>query len=175
MPLVKFSNYVRAHADKAFLAHCTRKGDTCRCHYDNPLKSIHSKEQQSMPTIFDTMTAADRKALANKILELPEHERRDLVSQLSGVIDKLSAAEAESTRKSAFAEKLSAMKADKNVGAGNAIGLIEGNLRRYNLPPLADLGIKPLHEINTLMAAAKLPTNDRMAIKSVLHRLGAID
>ena len=28
-----------------------------------------------MPTIFDTMTAADRKALANKILELPEHER----------------------------------------------------------------------------------------------------
>jgi hypothetical protein len=175
MPLVKFSNFVRAHADKAFLAHCTCKGDTCRCHYDHPLKSIHSKEQQSMPTIFDTMTAADRKALANKILELPEHERRDLVSQLSGVIDKLSAAEAESTRKSAFAAKLSAMKADKTVGAGNAVALIEGNLRRFNLPPLADLGVKPLHEINSLMAAAKVPTNDRMAIKSVLHRLGAID
>jgi hypothetical protein len=128
-----------------------------------------------MPTLFENMSAADRKALADRILELPADAQRELVSQLSGVLDKVQAAEAETHRKTAFAAKLSAMRADRHIGAGNAIGLIEGNLRRYNLPPLEDLGAKKLHEINDLMAAAKVPTNDRMAIKSMLHRLGAID
>jgi hypothetical protein len=58
--------------------------------------------------------------------------------------------------KSAFAAKLSAMKADKHVGAGNAVNLIEGDLRRANLPPLQELGEKKPHEISSVLAATYL-------------------
>ena len=46
--------------------------------------------------VFENMTAADRKALANRILELPAESQRELVQQLAGVLDKVQAAEAES-------------------------------------------------------------------------------
>ena len=124
--------------------------------------------------MFENMSAADRRALANRILELPADAQRELVSQLSGVLGKVQAAEAESSRKTAFAAKLSAMRADKNVGAGNAIGLIEGDLRRANLPPLQELGEKKPHEISSVLAASSLDINKRMAIKNLLGRLGAI-
>jgi hypothetical protein len=50
--------------------------------------------------VFENMSAADRKALANRILELPAESQRELVQQLGSVIEKISAAEAESTRES---------------------------------------------------------------------------
>jgi hypothetical protein len=66
------------------------------------------------------------------------------------------------------------MRADKNIGAGNAIGLIEGDLSRAHCPPLAELGLKPQHEINSILAASNLSINSRMAVKNLLGRLGAI-
>jgi hypothetical protein len=46
-------------------------------------------------------------------------------------------------------------------------------LSRAHCPPLA-VGLKPQHEINSILAASNLSINSRMAIKNLLGRLGAI-
>jgi len=137
-----------------------------------------------MPSLFDKnyldkLSAAERSKLADGLAAAAEtmnpEEKRLLIEALSTALDKDVREHATTGRKKAFIAKLSAMRADQHVGARNAINLIEGTLRRANLPPLEDLGTKKLHEINDLMAAAKLPMLDRMATKNLLHRLGALD
>jgi hypothetical protein len=127
-----------------------------------------------MPSLFENMSAAERKAIANKILDLPYEAQKELVQELGSIVEEVNAAESKIGKRKAFIAKLSAMRADQHVGARNAINLIEGDLRRANCPPLEDLGMKPLHEINSILAAAKIETVKRMAIKNILHRLGAI-
>jgi hypothetical protein len=84
---------------RAFLAHCSCEGDVCRCDY-NHFPSINSESKSKMPnTIFDSLSAAERKDIANKILDLPYEQQREFVEQLSGIIDKVSAAESSLERK----------------------------------------------------------------------------
>ena len=127
-----------------------------------------------MPSLFENMSAAERKALASKILDMDYESQKTLVEELGSIVEEVHAAESKIGKQKAFIAKLSAMRSDKNVGAGNAINLVEGDLRRAGLPPLEVLGTKPMHEINSLMAASKLEPVKRMAIKNMLHRLGAI-
>jgi hypothetical protein len=76
MPLTKAFDYINSAADKAFLASCTFKGDACSCTYDDHhFHALHSKGIP-MPSILDTLSAAERKALANKILDLPYEQQR---------------------------------------------------------------------------------------------------
>jgi hypothetical protein len=127
-----------------------------------------------MPINIESLSASERRRLADAIVAMSSDQQKELV-ELLGTIQATNAKdESEKTRKSAFAAKLSAMKADKHVGGGNAVGLIEGDLSRAHCPPLAELGLKPQHEINQILAASSLTINSRMAIKNLLSRLGAI-
>lgn len=125
-----------------------------------------------------SMSSSQRNKLADTILAASENmsvsEKADLVEKLQILLEADVKAKAETDRKTAFASKLSAMRADQHVGAASAIKLVEGDLHRANCPPLEDLGMKPLHEINTILAAAKIEPVNRMAIKNLLARLGAI-
>jgi hypothetical protein len=103
--------------------------------------------------VFENMSAADRKALANRILELPADAQRELVSQLSGVLDKVQAAEAESSRKTKVIAKLSAARSDLHLGGKNALGMIDGSLRRAGVEPLESLAVKTPHEIHSILQA----------------------
>jgi hypothetical protein len=124
---------------------------------------------------ISSLSASERKKLADHIVSMSPAEQKELV-ELLGTIQATNAKdEGEKSRKQAFAAKLSAMKADKNVGASNAIAMIEGDLRRGGCPPLAELGTKSAHEISSILAASSLNVNARMATKNLLHRLGAID
>jgi hypothetical protein len=125
--------------------------------------------------VFEKMSAADRMALANKILELPEHAQRDLVERLGGAIDKIAAAEAESTRKRSVIAKLSAARSDQHLGSRNSLGMIDGSLHRAGVESLETLAVKTPVEINKILASAtKLKSEDKFAVKSFLYRIGAI-
>jgi hypothetical protein len=137
-----------------------------------------------MGTIFDKnyldkLSSAERHKLADGLAAAAEtmdvEQKRILIEALSSALDKNVKAQATTDRRKAFIAKLSAMRADQHVGAGNALKLIEGTLARAHCPPLEDLGAKPLHGISSILAASKLSVNDRMAVKGMLHRLGAID
>jgi hypothetical protein len=156
---------------RAFLAHCSCHGDTCTCHYDgHHLKSIHSKGNP----MFEHMSASDRKNRANRILELPADQQPELVSQLSGVIDKISAAEASSERKKAALERIAAAKPDA-FGGKAAINLLNGTLKRGNLPSVEELAEKKPDEILKLFAASSMSNYDKIAAKSTLSKLKVID
>src|SRR5580700_11408142 len=121
--------------------------------------------------VFENMSAADRKALANRILELPADAQRELVSPLSGVLDKVQAAEAESSRKTKVIAKLSAARSDLHLCGKNALGMIDGSLRRAGVEPLESLAVKTPHEIHSILASAtKLESQDRFAVKSFLFK-----
>lgn len=87
----------------------------------------------------------------------------------------MNAAEAESDRKKTVIAKISAARSDQHLGGRNALGLIDGSLRRAGLEPLDTLAVKPPHEIHCILASAtKLASQDRFAVKSFLFRIGAI-
>jgi hypothetical protein len=184
MPLTLFSNYIRAHADRGFLAACRCKDGVCSCNdFNPPYSPVHTSSHkgssqmniQDISKTISSMEASERKKLADAFIALPADKQAEVIEQLSVIKDVNAKQEAVANRKKVFISKLSAMRAEKNVGASNAIGLIEGTLRRAHLPPLEDLGSKTLHEINSLMASAKITTNERMAVKNILARLGAIE
>lgn len=128
---------------------------------------------------LENLSAAERSKLADGLAAAAEtmdvEQKRLLIEALSTALDKDVREQATTGRKKAFVAKLGAMRADQHVGARNAIKLVEGDLLRANCPPLEDLGQKPLHEINTILAAAKIEPIKRMAIKNLRARLDAIN
>jgi hypothetical protein len=128
-----------------------------------------------MPSLFENLSAAERKDIANKILDLPLDQQREFASQLGSVIEKISAQEAEKTRKKTVMSKISAARSDPHLGGKNELGLIDGSLHRAGLEPLDSLAVKPPHEIHSILASAnKLASRDRFAVKSFLFKIGAI-
>jgi hypothetical protein len=169
-----FSPFVRAHADKAFLATCRCKDGVCSCNYDG-FHKIHSNKGSKMPNLLDSLSAADRKRLADQILSLPHDQQRELVAQLGSIVDMSAKAEGEKTQKKNVLAALNAARSDKHLGSKNALGLIDGSLRRAGVEPLESLAMKSSQEINSILASAtRLESKDRFAVKSFLFRIGAI-
>jgi hypothetical protein len=170
MPLTKFSNYIRAHADRAFLASCTCKGADCSC----TIPTIHSNEsKRKMPSLFPNLSAADRKTLANKILDLRYEEQRQVVQELGSIVEKVNAAEAVSERKKVALERINACKADAHGGRA-AIDLLNGTLRRNGMPSVEQLAEKSPDEVMSLFAASTMASQDKFACKITLSKLRVI-
>jgi hypothetical protein len=121
-------------------------------------------------TIFDRFSAAERKDLARKILDLPPDEQRELVAQLGGIVEKVSAAEAGLERKKTAIARINAAKADAGGGFA-AIALLNGTLKRGGLPPVEQLVDKSSDEIMTLFAKSTMASVDRLACKITLSKL----
>src|ERR1700733_9480948 len=110
MTLVQvFPSGIRAHADY--------KGPT-------------NMNIQDISKTISSMEASERKKLADAFVALPADKQAEVIEQLSVIKDVNAKQEAVANRKKNFISKLSAMRAEKNVGASNAIGLVEGTLRR---------------------------------------------
>jgi hypothetical protein len=93
MTRVKFSDRIFTAADKASLVTCRCKDGVCSCNYDG-FHKIHSKgNKPQMPTVLDSLSAADRKRLADQILSLPHDQQHELVAQLGSIVDMSAKAE----------------------------------------------------------------------------------
>jgi hypothetical protein len=126
-----------------------------------------------MPSLFPHLSAAEPRELADRIIQLPDNERRELVNQLGGLIEKVSAAEAVQERKKVAMERINACKAD--VAGGRAtINLLNGNLRRGGMPPVEDLVEKSPDEIMKLFAASSMASIHKISCKSTLSKLKVI-
>ena len=125
------------------------------------------------PTLFDFMSAAERKALANKILDMDYDSQRQLVEQLSGIVEMNAAAEAEAGRKQTALARINACKADV-AGGRNVIALLNGQLRRGGLPSVEQLVEKTPQEIMALFANSKMSNLDKFSAKSTLSTLKLI-
>jgi hypothetical protein len=115
-----------------------------------------------MPSLLQNNISAAVEA----IFALPEPER-------SKTIALLDAAAATQQRK-AVLDKLQAARTSTNPGVVRTIMSAEGILHRGGCPKLETLATKPLKEIDSILAAANLPAESRIAVKNVLHRAGAI-
>jgi hypothetical protein len=65
-----------------------------------------------MPSVPDTLSAAERKNIANKILDLPYDQQRQLVEQLGSIVEINAKAEAASERMKVALDRINAAKAD---------------------------------------------------------------
>jgi hypothetical protein len=126
-----------------------------------------------MPNLlFENMSAAERRDLANKILDLPPDQQRELVNQLSGVIEAVSAAEAGLERKKTAIARISA--ARESLGGANALKLVDGHLHRGNLPSIDELAEIEPRKIMQLFAASSMDTLHKMECKNLLAKLKII-
>jgi hypothetical protein len=126
-----------------------------------------------MPSLFPNLSAAEAREIADRIIQLPDHERRELMSQLGGLIDKVSAAEAKLDRKKVALERINACKDD--VAGGRAtIDLLNGTLHRGGMPSVEELVEKTPDEINKLFSASTMASQDRFACKITLSKLKVI-
>jgi hypothetical protein len=127
-----------------------------------------------MTTIFDSMSAADRKRIANQILDMNYEQQREFVEQLSSLVEVNAKAEAGLERKQTAIKRINAAKAD-GAGGSAAIYLLNGTLRRGGLPPVEQLVEKSSDEIMKLFAASTMAQVDRLACKITLSKLKIID
>jgi hypothetical protein len=126
-----------------------------------------------MPSIFDSLSASERKAFAAKVIELPYEEQRQLVEELGSLVEKVNAAESEAGRKKQAMSNIAACKAG-SLGEREMIRVLEGNLTRAGIS-LVSIVAAP-EKIDAIFASASRPLSNetRMAIKSQLFRLGVI-
>jgi hypothetical protein len=181
MPLVKFSNYIRAHADRSFLATCHCEGDACSCNHfldGHHLGTIHSKEQSKMPTNIESniksLSASERKRWANHVVNnMSAQEQRELHELIGNIAEVNAKDEAASERKKAAIARINACKADAHGGRAT-INLLNGTLRRGNLPSVEELAEKQPAEIMKLFSESSMASADRMACKITLSKLKVI-
>jgi hypothetical protein len=126
-----------------------------------------------MPTIFDTLSASERKRIANQILDMNYEQQREFVEQLSSIVELNAKAESGLERKKVALERINAAKAD-GYGDAAAIRLLNGTLRRGGLPQVEELVEKSPDEIMKLFAASSMASMDKMASKSTLSKLKII-
>jgi hypothetical protein len=125
------------------------------------------------------LSQSERHKLAGGLAAAAEtmdvEQKRLLIEALSSALDKNVKADAETTRKKTVIAKLSAARSDPHLGGRNALGLIDGSLRRAGVEPLESLAVKTPTEIHSILASAiKLASQDRFAVKSFLFKIGAI-
>jgi hypothetical protein len=125
-------------------------------------------------TLFDNLSAAQRKDIANKILDMSYEDQKAFVEQLSGIVDLNAAAEAKVERKKTAIERIAACKADPQGGRAT-IDLLNGNLRRGGLPSVEQLVEKTSDEIMQLFAASTMASAKRIECKIILSKLKLID
>jgi hypothetical protein len=123
------------------------------------------------------MPQAEREQLANSVLAASElmspSEKKELIDTLSAALTEETAISAAAAKKKKVINSLAAAKSG-SLGEKNALGLIEGELRRGNCPPIDVLAFKQPHEINEILAKSSMPTDKRFAVKNYLVHLGAI-
>jgi hypothetical protein len=126
-----------------------------------------------MPTIFDTMSAAERKRIANQVLDLPYEKQKEFVEELSTLIEKVEAADSALGRKKTAMANIQACRSG-DLAQRNMISVLEGNLRRAGIN-LDDIVEAP-EKINQIFASASRPLSNemRMGLKAQLHRLKVI-
>ena len=126
-----------------------------------------------MPTIFESLSAAERKRIANQILDMDYSQQKEFIEQLGSAIEKVHAAESSLERKKTAIARINAAKSG-TLGERSAIGLLEGSLKRAGIS--LDAIIEAPEKIDQIFAAAgpKFSTHDRLGAKSMLYRLGII-
>jgi hypothetical protein len=181
MPLSKFSDHIRAVADRGFLATCLCEGDTCTCSHDGQhFPIIHSKEK-NMPITLDPeirahiekMSAAKRQNLAEEILALPDDQRRVFLEQVNSTSEINAKFDARENQKRTAIANISACRSG-SLAERNMINALEGNLRRAGIS-LDDIVAEP-HKIDQIFVSVGNKPNleTRMGIKGQLYRLGVI-
>jgi hypothetical protein len=186
VPLTKFSDHIRAIADRGFLAKCHCTGDVCECEDFNPPYApihapLHAKAtnpgNSQMPNILNTISAAERSKMADAILAASESmtvdEKRDLVKNLSVILEVEAKAQAKTDRKKTAIANIAAAKSG-SLGERAAINMLEGNFKRAGIS--LDEIVEAPEKIDQIFAAAgsRLSVENRMGAKGLLFRLGVI-
>ena len=175
---VKAFDYIKSAAS-GFLATCLCENGTCTCSDPDGqhFHTLNSKKDSEMSTnVIANMSAAERKELATKIEAASEHmtpaERRELIATLSAALGNDLEAKQAAERKAKVLENIQATRTD-TIGTGKReYDYCQTNLRNKGVSvPIDELVWKTEQEIDRILAASNLNSNDRVAAKRFMGRL----
>jgi hypothetical protein len=124
-----------------------------------------------MPNLFENMSAAQRKEIANRILDMNYESQKAFVAELGGIVEIVAKAESEAGRKKTAIANINACRSG-SPGEREMIKVLEGNLTRAGIS--LDSIVEAPEKIDAIFASASRPLAPemRMAIKSQLFKLG---
>jgi hypothetical protein len=123
---------------------------------------------------IESLSASERKRLADTIVNMSPDQQRELVALLGTIQATNAKDESEKTRKKGALERINAARADGHKGGAAAVKILEGQLRRANMPSVDQLAEKTPQEIMSLFASSSMSNFDKIAAKSTLSKLRVI-
>jgi hypothetical protein len=126
-----------------------------------------------MPINISSLSASERRQIADHIVNMSPDQQKELVELLGNIQSVNAKDSAENNRKKTALERIAACKADA-FGGRAAINLLNGTLKRGNLPPVEELAEKSPDAILKLFSESSMATADKMACKTTLHKLRVI-
>ena len=126
-----------------------------------------------MPINIESLSASERRRLADAIVAMSSDQQRELVELLGTIQSTNAKDELETNRKKTAMERIAACKSDA-FGGKAAITLLNGQLKRGGMPSVEELVEKQPDEILKLFASSSMSNFDKIAAKSTLSKLKVI-